>query len=77
MELGSVPGEIPVCGSLHVLPIAAELRGPRAHDLTHQDDPMDQRQSGPGLMLADQGCHSDAIARDMRDRVDTAETPLK
>jgi transposase len=48
-----------------------------AHDVTAYDLLMDQRDSDPGVMLADKGYDSDAIRQDLRDRATTPEIPTK
>lgn len=48
-----------------------------AHDVTAYDLLMEQRDSDPGVMLADKGYDSDAIRRDLRDRGTTPEIPTK
>jgi len=48
-----------------------------AHDVTAYDLLMEQRDSDPGVMLADKGYDSDAIRQDLRDRGTTPEIPTK
>ena len=49
----------------------------QAHDLTAYEELMDQRDSDPGVLLADKGYDSDAIRQDMRDRAAAPEIPTK
>jgi uncharacterized Zn finger protein len=48
-----------------------------AHHVTAYDLLMEQRDSDPGVMLADKGDDSDAIRQDLRDRSTTPEIPTK
>lgn len=48
-----------------------------AHDVTADDELMEQRDSDPGAMLADKGYDSDAVRQDLRDRGTTPEIPTK
>lgn len=48
-----------------------------AHDATAYHDLMDERESDPGILLADRGYDSDAIRQDARDRGARAEIPTK
>jgi transposase len=59
------------------LPIGAVLSEGEAHDVTAYDPLMEQRDSDPGVMLADKGYDSDAIRQDLRDRGTTPEIPTK
>lgn len=45
--------------------------------MTAYPDLMEERDSDPGLMLADRGYDSDAIRQDLRDRGTTPEIPTK
>lgn len=48
-----------------------------AHDATAYLDLMSERDSDPGILLADRGYDSDAIRRDARDRGAAPEIPTK
>ena len=49
----------------------------QAHDATAYADLMDERDSDPGVLLADRGYDSGAIRQDARDRGATPEIPTK
>lgn len=59
------------------LPIGIILSPGEAHDSTAYADLMDERDSDPGVLLADRGYDSDAIRQDARDRGATPEIPTK
>jgi len=59
------------------LPIAMVLTGGEAHDVTAYETLMEQRESDPGVLLADKGYDSDAIRQDARDRGARPEIPTK
>ena len=59
------------------LPIGIILSPGEAHDSTAYADLMDERDSDPGILLADRGYDSDAIRQDARDRGTTPEIPTK
>ena len=48
-----------------------------AHDVTAYDELMEQRDSDPGVMLADKGYDSDAIRQNLHDRGAAPEIPTK
>jgi transposase len=48
-----------------------------AHDATAYPDLMNERDSDPGIFLADRGYDSDAIRQDARDRGASAKIPTK
>jgi transposase len=48
-----------------------------AHDATAYPDLMDERDSDPGILLADRSYDSEAIRQDARDRGAKAEIPTK
>ncbi|MGH6680817.1 MAG: transposase, partial [Bradyrhizobium sp.] len=64
-------------GNLPGLPIDVDLNGAEAHDMNRHDDLMDQRESDPGLMLADKGYDSDTIRQDIRHHGGAPEIPTK
>jgi transposase len=49
----------------------------QAHDSTTYEALMDERDSDPGAMLADNGYDSDTIRQDLRDRGAAPEIPTK
>jgi transposase len=49
----------------------------QAHDSTAYDELMAERDSDPGVMLADKAYDNDAIRQDLHDRGATAEIPSK
>ena len=49
----------------------------QAHDSTAYDELMTERDSDPGVMLADKGYDSDAIRQDLHDRGAAVEIPTK
>ena len=53
------------------------LTSGEAHDVTAYDDLMAERDSDPGVLLADKGYDSDAVRQDARDRGATPEIPTK
>ena len=59
------------------LPIAADLSGGEAHDVTAYDRLMELRDSDPGIAVMDKGYDSDAIRQDLRDRGASPEIPTK
>jgi len=59
------------------LPVGVVLTPGEAHDVTAYGDLMDQRDSDPGVLLADRGYDSDAVRRDARDRGATPEIPTR
>ena len=59
------------------LPVGVVLSEGEAHDVTAYDELMEQRDSDPGVMLADKGYDSDAIRQDLRDRGAAPEIPTK
>ena len=59
------------------LPIGVVLSEGEAHDATAYDGLMQQRDSDPGAMLADNGYDSAAIRHDLRDSGATPEIPTK
>ncbi len=59
------------------LPIGIILSPGEAHDSTAYADLMDERDSDPGILLADRGYDSDAIRQDARDRGTIPEIPTK
>lgn len=59
------------------LPVGVVLSPGEAHDVTAYDDLMAERDSDPGILLADRGYDSDAIRQDLRDRGTTPEIPTK
>jgi transposase len=59
------------------LPIGVVLSEGEAHDVTAYDGLVQQRDSDPGAMLADNGYDSDAIRDDLRDSGATPEIPIK
>lgn len=77
-KLGCSPAtKIHVRGNVFGLPIGVDLIGGEAHDVTRYNELMDQRESEPGLMLADKGYDSDTIRQDVRDRDGVPEIPTK
>lgn len=74
---GGFTTKIYVRVNLHELPIGADLNRGEAHDVTHYDDLMDQRQNDAGLTLADKGYDSDVIRQDLRDHGAAPEIPTK
>jgi transposase len=61
----------------HGLPIGVALTPGEAHDATAYSALMAERDSDPGVLLADRGYDSDGIRRDARDRGATPEIPTK
>ena len=59
------------------LPIAADLSGGEAHDVTAYDRLMELRDSDPGIVVTDKGYDSDPTRQDLRDRGATPEIPTK
>jgi transposase len=59
------------------LPISVVLTPGEAHDVTAYDAVMAERDSDPGVLLADKGYDSDAIRQDLRDRGTQPEIPPK
>lgn len=59
------------------LPIGVALTPGEAHDATAYGDLMAERDSDPGVLLADRGYDNDAIRRDARDRGATPEIPTR
>jgi len=59
------------------LPIGVVLTAGEAHDVTAYDDLMAERDSDPGVLLADKGYDSDAVRQDLRDRGTAPEIPTK
>jgi transposase len=49
----------------------------QAHDSTAYEALMEQRDSDPGVMLADKGYDSDSIRQDLRDRGATPQIPTR
>lgn len=71
------------CSKIHLRcnalgrPIGVVLSQGAAHDSTAYAALMAERDSDPGVMLADKGYDSDAIRQDLRDRGAAAEIPTK
>ena len=65
------------CNAAAGLPIGIVSSEGEAHDVTAYDGLMQQRDSDPGAMLADNGYDSDAIRHDLRDSCATPEIPTK
>jgi transposase len=59
------------------LPIGIVLTPGECHDSTAYPDLMAERDSDPGMLLADRGYDSDAIRQDARDRGAAPEIPTK
>ena len=59
------------------MPIGIILSPGEAHDSTAYADLMEERDSDPGILLADRGYDSDAIRQDARDRGTIPEIPTK
>lgn len=59
------------------LPVGVVLSEGEAHDVTAYHELMEQRDSDPGVMLADKGYDSDAIRQDLRDRATAPEIPTR
>lgn len=59
------------------LPIGVVLSEGQAHDSTAYEALMEQRDSDPGVMLADKGYDSDSIRQDLRDRGATPQIPTR
>jgi transposase len=57
------------------LPIGIVLTPGEAHDLTAYPGLMEERDSDPGILLADKGYDSDTIRKDANDRGATPEIP--
>ncbi|MGH9351355.1 MAG: transposase [Terriglobia bacterium] len=58
-------------------PIAADLSGGEADDVTVYDRLMEPRDSDPGIALADKGYDSEPIRQYLRDCGPTREIPTK
>jgi transposase len=59
------------------LPVGIVLTPGEAHDVTAYPALMEERDSDPGVLLADKGYDSDAIRQDAKDRGATPEIPTK
>lgn len=59
------------------MPIGLVVTPGEAHDVTAYPALMGERDSDPGILLADRGYDSDAIRPDARDRGARAEIPTK
>ncbi len=59
------------------MPIGAVLTPGEAHDVTAYPALMAERDSDPGVLLADKGYDSDAIRQDLRDRGAMPAIPTK
>ena len=59
------------------LPIGVVLTPGETHDAKAYPDLMEERDSDPGVLLADKGYDSDAIRQDARDRGAAPEIPTK
>jgi len=59
------------------LPIGLTLTPGQAHDSTAYAGLMDERDSDPGILLAERGYDSDDIRQDVRDRGGQPEIPTK
>jgi transposase len=59
------------------LPIGVVLTPGEAHDATAYPDLMEERDSEPGILLADRAYDSGAIRRDARDRGAAPEIPTR
>jgi transposase len=59
------------------LPIGVVVTPGEAHDVTAYPALMEERESDPGVLLADKGYDSDAIRKDANDRGATPEIPTQ
>lgn len=74
---GGFSTKIHLRANAHGLPIGIVLTPGQAHDATAYADLIEERDSDPGILLADRGYDSDAIRRDAHDRGAAPEIPTK
>ncbi|MFT8246839.1 transposase [Roseomonas sp. BN140053] len=72
---GGFSTKIHLRANAYGLPIGLTLTPGEAHDSTAYAGLMDERDSDPGILLADRGYDSDAIRQDVRDRGGQPEIP--
>ncbi|WP_188904343.1 IS5 family transposase [Caldovatus sediminis] len=74
---GGLTSKPHIRANAHGLPIALHVTAGQETDCSHYEALMQARDSDPAIMLGDNGCDSDPIWQDLRDRGAAPEIPTK